>query len=118
MRIEKVRQEQLRRRRGLARRTFLQAIWLLFCLAIAYFVAQWLLAEQYLTYEFFYRQLFVPRSVPEEVILGAIILTIVILFQFFILIGYLFGSSEGRARTGVASAESKNPDPLDSYQKR
>ena len=118
MRIEKVRQEQLRRRKGLARRTFLQAIWLAICFGAAYFVAQWLLAEQYLTYEFFYRRLFVPRGVPEIVLLGAIILTIVILFQFFVLLGYLFGSSEGRARTGIASAESKNPDPLDSYQKR
>lgn len=111
MHLDMMREEQARRRKGLAIRTIVAVTWLAFCFVIAYFLTGWLDEQGYLTTEFFYNQLFIPRTVDETIVRIGFMAVIVLIMQIFVLIGYAFSSPAGRLRTGTPSAEARDPDP-------
>jgi hypothetical protein len=117
MRLDRIREYELAKRKGSTLRTIVQTIWLLISFVVAYYISEWLFAEKVISYNFFYTQLSIPRAVPQWAILGALILLIVIVMQFFVLMGFLIGTPRGRAKSGRASAFSSNPDPFDTPYK-
>lgn len=119
MRIEMKHDRELAKRKGNARRTVLSILWLGFCFAVAYFISEWLFAEGIVDIDFLYSRLLIPRSVDEYIVQIGFMAVIVILMQFFILLGFAFGSPVGRMRPGKASGYSRDPDPEDhSYDYR
>ncbi len=113
MRLEKKNEEMLARRKGLTGRTIVQSIWLLMSLAVAYFVATYLLNEGIITYQMIYGQLGLPRTVPEWAILLGIMLLIVFFMQFILIFGFMLAAPEGRRKLGEPSLSSRNIDPFD-----
>lgn len=113
MRLEKQREEELARRKGNTGRTILGVIWLGMCFAGAYFLLDWLFSTGQLRPSFFYNQLFVPRSIDPDMLQILVAIVIVIIMNFFILLGFGFTSRSGRIRPGTPSLRSRNPDPLD-----
>ena len=113
MRLEKQREEELARRKGNWYRTILGAIWLGLCFAGAYFLLGWLFDTGQLRPSFFYNQLFVPRSIDTDLLQILVAIVIVVIMNFFVLLGYGFTSRRGRIRPGTPSLRSRNPDPLD-----
>lgn len=117
MRLEKKRESETAQRKGLAKKTIIQVLWFGITAVAAYFVLNWLFATGELTYDFFYNELAVPRSVPELGILAALILIAVFVMQFFLVLGYAIASPQGRERTGTPSPYSTNYDPMqDDYR--
>jgi TRAP-type C4-dicarboxylate transport system permease small subunit len=117
MRLEKKRESELAERKGLAVRTVIQFIWLILSGVIAYFALNWFFTREQLTYEFFYTTLGIPRSVPEAVIMGVLILVIVFVMQFFLVMGYAIASPQGRERPGDPTPYSSTYDPMqDDYR--
>ena len=113
MRLEKKKQEELKRREGLTGRTIAMIIWLIISFGLAYFLVEFMFNEQYLTESLYYEQLFIPESVPT---LGLKILTmflIVVAMQIIFYLGFFFASPEGRRRTGDPTLYSRNKDPFD-----
>jgi Na+-driven multidrug efflux pump len=113
MRLDAKRDRELARRKGLTRRTILAAVWLAICFGLAYLIMSFLFDNELLSYRFFYNQLFVPHDVSETVILVALMFVIVIIINFFVLIGYGLTSSAGRRRPGTPSLRSSDPDADD-----
>lgn len=117
MRLEKKREQELARREGFATRTILQFIWLILTSVVAFLAIQWLFANNYLDYNFFYRTFGIPRTVPDWVFVAGLVLIAVIVLQFFFVLGYVVASPAGRERMGRPTPYSKNPDPLqDDYR--
>lgn len=113
MRIDRKRDEELARRKGFARRTVIQSIWLLLSAAATYFFLRYLIDNDHLSYELFYSQLSLPRWLPEWAILLALIVVGVVILQFFFFLAFALASSEGRAQTGRATPFSRHHDPFD-----
>ena len=113
MRLEIQREEEVAKRKGSAVKTIIGGIWLAICFAAAYYLVGWLFETGELTPNFFWNQLFIPRVVTEEWIQILAALVIVIVMNFFLLLGYGFSSGIGRTRPGTPSLQSRNPDPLD-----
>ena len=117
MRLDKKRDSELAQRKGLTTRTLVQGSWLAICALIAYFALTWLFSSGQLSYNFFYTNLLIPRSIPQPAILGGLILLFVLVMQFFLVLGYAFASPQGRERTGNPSPYSSNYDPMqDDYR--
>ena len=117
MRLDRKRDSERAQRKGLAARTIVQSIWLILSGVMAYFVLDWLFTSEQLSYSFFYNTLAIPRSVPEPVILGALIVIIVFIMQFFLVMGYAIASPQGRERSGNPSPYSSTYDPMqDDYR--
>lgn len=117
MRLDKKRDAELATRKGLTTRTLVQGTWLAMSALIAYFALSWLFSSGQFTYEYFYVSLGIPRSIPEPVILGALVLVFMVVMQFFLVLGYAFGSPQGRERPGTPSPYSRNYDPMqDDYR--
>lgn len=113
MRLEKKREEELAKRRGLTGRTIIQVIWLLITGTLAYFFVNYLFSQGIVTANIFYNQLLIPRSVPEIGLKLLMVLGIVIVMQIVFSIGFIIASPEGRRRTGDATLKSRNKDPFD-----
>ena len=111
MRLEHKREMEQASRKGLAKRTILGVIWLAFCFAVAYFATEWLVENGIISYNRLYTRLFIPRSVDQSILQLGIMFLIVIIMQFFILIGYGLFSAAGKRRPGEASLYSQEPDP-------
>lgn len=122
MRLEKKNEAELARRQGQARRTIIQLIWLLISFGIAYVVATRVIfapTDGLLTYREVYRWLQLSSSsLPQWVILGAVMLLLVFVMQFLFFIGFFVASGEGRRRTGTPSLHSRHKDPLDNTYDR
>lgn len=117
MRLDKKRDSERAQRKGLATRTIIQFIWFAISAFLAYFVLNWLFTNGELTYDFFYNDLLIPRSVPELAIMAALVLIAVMIMQFFLVLGYAIASPQGRERTGQPSPYSTNYDPMqDDYR--
>ncbi len=112
MRLEKKHEEELEKRKGLAGKTIIQVIWLIISFIIAYFLVQYLINNNYLSYSMIYG-VGIPREVPEVVILLTLMLFIVVAMQFFLFIGFAFTNPEGRRRTGTPTLHSRTKDPYD-----
>lgn len=117
MRLERQKEQELAQRKGFASRTIVQSIWLLISGGIGYFILRWLFDAGTLDYNFFYTTLSIPRSVPEAAIFAGLILIIVIVMQFFLILGYAFASPTGRQRPGTPTPYSSSYDPMqDDYR--
>ena len=113
MRIEMKHDHELAKRKGNARRTVVAIGWIALCFVIAYFITEWLFNQEILNINFFYSRLLIPRTVDELFVRLGFMAVIVIVMQFFILIGFALSSPVGRMRPGRASAYSRDPDPDD-----
>lgn len=113
MRLDKKRDSERAQRQGLAKKTIIQVIWFAISALLAYFVFDWLFTTGELTYNFFYNVLSIPRAVPEFAIMAALILIAVMIMQFFLVLGYVIASPQGRERTGRPSAYSSTFDPME-----
>jgi len=113
MRLDIQRQAEAARRKGLAVRTILGLIWLALCFGAAYYLISWLFDSGELTPNFFWNQLFIPRRIDADGLKILISVVIVVIMNFFVLLGYGFSSSTGRTRPGTPSMKSRNPDPND-----
>jgi hypothetical protein len=114
MRLDRIREEEAAKRKGRARKTIIQLIWLLLSFVGAYFLTQYLFEQGVISYNAIYRMLATtPRTVPQIVITGGIMLIIVFIMQMFLFLGFFFASPEGRRRPGTPTLYSRNPDPLD-----
>lgn len=111
MRLDRKKQRELARSKGLTGRTIVQFSWLAISAVLAYLAIDWLFDSGQLTYRFFYQSLFIPRSVPEPIILAVLVLIVVVIMQFFLVLGYAIASPQGRERTGNPSPYSTNYDP-------
>lgn len=119
MRLERKRQAELAQRKGLAVRTIIAVIWFGLCFVAAYFIVNWLFESETVTLGFFYGRLHIPTSVSEGFIRAGLMVVIVLLIQFFVLLGYAFASPVGRIRPGDATLRSSEPDPnADQYDYR
>lgn len=113
MRLEKKREEEIARRKGLTGRTIFQVIWFVLSFAIAYFFVNYLFDNGYLTESLLYSQLFIPRTVPPLAVRILVMVGVVIVMQIMYYMGFFIASPEGRRRTGSASLHSRNKDPFD-----
>lgn len=118
MRLDRMKEKEVAKRRGSTGRTIVQIVWLLIAIGLGYAFTQYLFAEGVLTPNLFYTQLFIPRSVPVWALKAGVILVIVIAIQFFLFMGYAVANPRGRARTGRATSHSTNPDPFDNPYER
>ncbi len=112
MRLEKKRDEELARRKGLTGRTIFATFWLLISIVIGYFLVDYLIDQGLLSLNMFY-QLGIPRSVPSVVFFWVLVLIVVAIMQFFLMFGFMIASPEGRRRTGEPTLYSRNKDPFD-----
>jgi hypothetical protein len=113
MRIDRRRDQELARRKGFARRTVIQTIWLLLSAIATYFFVRYLMANDYLTYELFYSRLSIPRWLPEWAIMLILILAGVVILQFFFFLAFALVSPQGRAQSGRATPYSRHNDSFD-----
>jgi hypothetical protein len=112
MRLDKKREEEIAQRKGMTGRTIIASIWLLISIVLSYFLLSYLIAQDYLSLNIFY-QWGVPRAVPSWVFLILLILIVVGIMQFFLFIGFMLASPEGRRRSGTPSLYSRTKDPFD-----
>lgn len=118
MRIDRVRETELKRRKGSSIKMIIQLIWFGISCVIAYFLSSYILNNTELNIEFLRTSFLVPAGisnavVPDWAIHIAFAFALVLIMQFIFAIGYAFGSPEGRKRTGQPRVDSRNPDPFD-----
>lgn len=113
MRLDAKHDREMARRKGLALRTILAVVWLAICFGLAYLIVSFLFDNDLLSYRFFYTQLYVPLDVEETAILIGLTVVVVIIINFFVLVGYGIASPAGRRRPGTPSLHSSDPDPDD-----
>lgn len=113
MRLDAKREHEVEKRKGLTSRVIIIIIWLAFCFAAAYLFILWLVNESILRLGFFYNQLYIPRTVSEEIIILGAVVIVVVAINFFVIIGFALASSGGRRRPGTPSMYSSDPDPDD-----
>ena len=112
MRLEKKRDEEVAARKGMTGKTIIAFIWFALSAVLAYFLIDYLMTENMLRLNTFYN-LGIPRSVPDWVLIGAMILIIVTIMQTFLLFGFMITSPEGRRHTGDPSLYSSSKEPFD-----
>lgn len=112
MRLDKIREREMAQRRGRTGRTIIQLIWLGISFVIAYFASEWLFSSGIFTPQMAYAG-GIPRFLPEWVIQGVIMGLIVIVMQFFLLLGFMIANPVGRRRSGRPNLNSWNRDPND-----
>jgi quinol-cytochrome oxidoreductase complex cytochrome b subunit len=118
MRLDERRKIDLERRRGQTWRTILAGIWLALCIWGATWLTDRLFASGTLSANFFYNDLFIPRTVSPEIIRVGVIIVVVVLVQFFVLIGYGLTSPIGRLRPDNPTPYTRNPEPEDKFHYR
>jgi amino acid transporter len=115
MRLDAKREQELEKRKGLTQRTILAIAWLLLCFVVAYFIASWLFDTGAISMNFIRTRLLIPPAVGEDAILAATIFLIVLVMQFFVLVGFAFASPMGRRRPGTPTPYSTDPEPKSSH---
>jgi hypothetical protein len=113
MRIDRIREAELKQRKGSSIRMIIQLVWLGISGVIAYFLSSYIINNTDLTLAFFRNNFFIPPTIPDWVIHAAFVVILVFLMQAIFFVGYAFGSPEGRVKTGRPRADSRNPDPFD-----
>lgn len=112
-RLDTKRDDEILRRKGFTVRSIVSFIWLALSFVAAYYLINYLFDSNRLSYNMIYSRFFVPRTIPEEVILVVLMLLVVMVMQFALVAGFAFASPIGRTRPGTPSLISRNPDPLD-----
>jgi TRAP-type C4-dicarboxylate transport system permease small subunit len=115
MRLEKKNEEMLAKRKGLTGRTIIQTIWLAISFVAAYFFINYLIDQDYISYDQIYNGFSLPRSVPEWAILVGLMLIIVFIMQFILIFGFMISAPEGRRKLGDPTMKSRNKDPFDDH---
>lgn len=110
MRLDAKREREIEKRKGFASRTLITGVWLAICFAFAYLAMNYLFNNTVITENFIRAQLRLPPWVPDWGILVGAMILIVVIVNFFVLIGYAFFSPSGRRRPGQASLYSSDPD--------
>lgn len=113
MRLEKKRNQELAKRKGLTGRTIAMVFFFILSFVVAYFITEYLFAEGYVTPTVFYTDLFIPESVPVTGLKIMTMFAIVVGMQIIFSLGFMLASPAGRRRTGDASLYSRNKDPFD-----
>lgn len=113
MRLEKKKEAEIARRQGSTKKTLLQGTWLILSFGIAYFLIGYLEDSDIISVSQLATQLQLPSSVPEGVVFGGLMCLSVIFLQFFVMIGFLVASPQGRQASGKPTAHSRNVDPYD-----
>lgn len=113
MRLDAKRERELSKRKGLALRTVLAAIWLGICFVAAFYLVSYLFEQEVLTWGFFRGQLRIPYTVSDLAILIGAMVILVVAINFIVLVIYGLFSSTGRRRPGTPSMYSADPDPDD-----
>lgn len=113
MRLDAKRERELARRKGFAFRTIVAVVWLAICFGLAYLLMNYLFDNDILSYNFFYSRLFFPAEISETMILIGSMIVVVVIINFFVLVGYALASPTGRRRPGTPSMYSQDPDPDD-----
>lgn len=114
MRLEKKRDEEMAARKGMTGRTIVGFIWLATSAVLAYFLVTYLIEAKYISVRMFY-EAGIPRFVPGWVFIAGITIFIVLLMQFFLIMGFMIASPEGRRRTGEPSLHSHTKEPFDDH---
>lgn len=124
MRLERKNEEELARRKGMSTRTIIQTIWLSISIAVGYFIARLLFANGVMSPNVFrdvivdfmravFRQSISRGDIPVWVGWAIFIFLIVVVMQFFFLMGFALVSAEGRRKSGTPSLHSRVKDPFD-----
>ncbi|MBP7998443.1 MAG: hypothetical protein KA314_04175 [Chloroflexi bacterium] len=116
MRIDRIKEAELKKRKGITIKTIIQLLWLSISFVIAYFLTAYIFANTSFNLSFIYANFFIPPIVPQWVVQGAFIFLIVVIMQFIFAIGFALGSPEGRRRTGKPRIDSRDPDPFDEHR--
>ncbi len=115
MRIDMKRDAETAKRKGFAGRTIFAVVALIVGFALSYVVTTYLFNNEILTDSFFYNQLFVPRTVSEDVLRLAVAFVMVFVLQFFAIIAYAIASPEAKIRPGTPTAIAQDPDYYEAY---
>ena len=115
MRIDMKKDAELAKRKGFAGRTVFAVTALIVGFALSYALTHYLFSNEIVSANFFYNQLFVPRTVSEEIIKFALAFVMVFVLQFFSIIAYALASPQARVRTGTPTAIAQDPDYYEAY---
>ena len=112
MHLEKKREQEIAARRGSSTRTVIQLAWLALSIAIAYFVIEYLVAEEIISYGRLRSQLQLPR-LSDGVLRAGMIAILVFISQFLLFIGFFLADPLGRQKSGKPSLYSRQKDVYD-----
>ena len=115
--IDKKRQQESEKRKGLSVRTGVVVGVLVIGFVTVYLLTAWLFSSGTMSIELFYNDLGIPRTISENTIHIALVLLIVFALQFLAVIGFAMANPEARKRSGQPSAVAQNPDFYDSQYK-
>ena len=108
--IDKKRQVEAEKRKGLSVRTAVVVGVLVIGFVGAYLLTGWLFSSGAMSIDLFYNDLGIPRTVGENTIQLVLVLIIVFALQFLAVIGFAMANPEARKRSGQPSAVAQNPD--------
>ncbi len=114
MRLEKKKDEEIAARKGMTGKTIIAFIWLAISAVMAYFFVDYLFASGILSHGTFYGA-GIPRSIPDWVITGVLVLLVVAFMQTFLLFGFILASPEGRRKTGDPTLYSRSSNQFDEF---
>lgn len=110
MRLDKIREREIEKRRGFTKRFLLALIWLSLTVFAATLLVNWLFDSGRLTYNQIVVYLRLPPSVSFETVkIGIIVLTVVVV-QFITLVIVALATPAGRERPGKPTTKPKALD--------
>ena len=113
MRIEMKREAELQKRKGQTWKTIVAIVWLILSFVGAYFLTNWLIAQDYLELAYIYQNLRVPGTISETILTLGISFVIFIAIQFVVLIFMAIFSPQAKRKSGVPRADTDDPDPYE-----
>jgi hypothetical protein len=115
--IDRKRQQETEKRKGLSVRTGVVVGVLVSGFIGAYLLTAWLFSSGTMSIDLFYNNLGIPRTISQNTIHIVLVLFIVFALQFLAVIGFAMANPEARKRSGQPSAVAQNPDLYDSLYK-
>ena len=112
--IDRKRELETEKRKGLSLRTGVVVGVLVIGFVGAYLLTGWLFSSGTLSMDLFYADLGLPRTVSENTVHIVLVILIVLSLQFLAVLGFAMGNPEARKRSGRASAVAQSPDLYDS----
>lgn len=110
--IDKKRQVEIEKRKGLSARTGVVVGVLVIGFVGTYLLTSLLFSSGTLSVDMFYNDLGIPRSIDQNIIHLGLVLLIVIALQFLAVMGFALTNPEARKRSGLPSAVAQDPDFL------
>lgn len=111
--IDRKRELETEKRKGLSLRTGVVVGVLVIGFVGAYLLTGWLFSSGTLSMDLFYADLGLPRTVSENTVHIVLVILIVLSLQFLAVLGFAMGNPEARKRSGRASAVAQSPDLYD-----